>query len=394
MAQIDAAIKEAEALLKRARTGVVLDDVFFAHRLLKLRPTVDPACKTMWTDGITLGYNPAWVAGLDLNTAKGILCHEVMHCLMLHHLRCGSRDPQKWNQATDYAINGILLQAGKTLPQGALVSDAYKGKSAEEIYGMLPDSPPDGNGGQGGQGGQRGQDGDPGGCGEVRPYPGPDGSGQPSKADLEQAEADEKISAQQGKALAKAVGSMPGSLSEVVDQLLEPKVDWKEALQRFVSQAAMDDYSWRKPNTRYQSTGVILPGLYSEKLVPIAVGIDTSGSVSSEDLRQIAGELDEILRVHKARVSVVYCDAKIQGTAEFTAEDSPITLKPAGRGGTSLHPVFDHFAEAEEEPACLVYFSDLEVSSFPADPGYPVMWIQTPGSGRKPPFGEVIKIKL
>lgn len=387
---LSSATAEAIAVLKRAKTGVVLDDVFFAHRLLKLRQHEDPNCKTMWVDGVTLGYNPAWISSLSLAEAKGVLCHEVLHCLMLHHLRQGNRSHKKWNQATDYAINGILLEAGKTLPKGALVSDAYKGKSAEEIYGMLPD-PPQG-GGQGGN--QGGQDGDPGGCGEVRPYPGPAGDGQPSKADMEQAEAEEKIGAQQGKALAKAAGTMPGGLSEVVDQLLEPKVDWREALHRFVSQAAMDDYSWRKPNVRYQSTGVILPGLYSEKLVPIAVGIDTSGSVSTEDLRQIAGELDEILRVHKARVSVVYCDTKIQGEEEFTAEDSPISLEAKGRGGTCFHPVFAHFAEADEEPACLVYFSDLEVSSFPADPGYPVMWIQTPGDGRKPPFGEVVKIKL
>ena len=98
----------------------------------------DPTAPSMWTDGKTLAYNPAWINGLTLDEVKGVLCHEVMHVALLHNLRRDQRDPAKWNMAADHAVNPILLDANMTLPKDGLIGREYEGMAAEEIYNRLP----------------------------------------------------------------------------------------------------------------------------------------------------------------------------------------------------------------------------------------------------------------
>jgi len=70
---------EARRQLVKARSGLVLDHVFFGSLALRLRLVEDPKCKTAWTDGVHLGYNPEFIGGLTLDETKGLLAHEVMH---------------------------------------------------------------------------------------------------------------------------------------------------------------------------------------------------------------------------------------------------------------------------------------------------------------------------
>jgi hypothetical protein len=45
-------------------------------------------------------------------------------------------DPRRWNEACDYAINPLLLDAGLGLPDGVLVDPRFRGMSAEQIYNL------------------------------------------------------------------------------------------------------------------------------------------------------------------------------------------------------------------------------------------------------------------
>jgi hypothetical protein len=60
-----------------------------------------------------------------------------MHVALAHHCRRGERDAQLWNQATDYAVNPILINNGISLPNDALIDPAFYDLGAEEIYGRL-----------------------------------------------------------------------------------------------------------------------------------------------------------------------------------------------------------------------------------------------------------------
>jgi predicted metal-dependent peptidase len=126
------------AQLTRARTQLVLDHPFFGSLALRLRLIEDASAKTAYTDGVVIGYNPAFIGTLDLAQTKWLLAHEVMHVACMHHTRRESRDIDRWNVAADYAINGILEEAGFKTPEGFLLNPDFFGKSAEAIYVLLP----------------------------------------------------------------------------------------------------------------------------------------------------------------------------------------------------------------------------------------------------------------
>jgi hypothetical protein len=69
----------------------------------------------MATDGVSLYYNPEFVDTLNSATLAGVLAHEVMHPALQHHVRRSRRDPKRWNEACDYAINPLLLDAGRVM---------------------------------------------------------------------------------------------------------------------------------------------------------------------------------------------------------------------------------------------------------------------------------------
>ena len=109
-----------EEKLSRARTQLLLNQPFFGTLCLRLKMVSMPGFPTMATDGRRLVYNPAFVEKLTPGKLEGVLAHEVMHCALAHHCRRGERDAALWNQATDYAINPILISNGMTLPADVL----------------------------------------------------------------------------------------------------------------------------------------------------------------------------------------------------------------------------------------------------------------------------------
>lgn len=123
--------------IKQQRKRLILVEEFFGNLALRLTLKEDWTCKTMWVDGVYLGYNPAFVIGLTDAEIKGVLAHEVLHVACGHCWRRGSRDQELWNEACDYAINHIVLEAGFVLPKGALYEKEFAGKSAETIYDIL-----------------------------------------------------------------------------------------------------------------------------------------------------------------------------------------------------------------------------------------------------------------
>jgi predicted metal-dependent peptidase len=271
--------------IARQRTELVLSQPFFGALALRLNVREDPSTKTFWVDGETLGYNPTYMETLSDLEVRGVVAHEVLHVANGHCWRQGARDPDRWNDACDYAINPIVLSAGMVLPKGALVDPRYTGKSAEEIYGLLtqeakqkqqqqqkqspqqqqpqkqqpqpgPQDQQQPNGKQaakpGGQNGTaQGQSpGDspshPGSFGEVRPYKGPD---KPVK------EAEWKVAVTQAAKAAAMRGKLPGDLQAMAGEAVRPVVDWRAVLHRFAQQSSPSDYSFAAPNRRYLHLG-------------------------------------------------------------------------------------------------------------------------------------------
>lgn len=376
-----------------ARASLILDQPFFGTLALRLEPTEDLACSTFWTDGKSLGYNPAFAESLSPQELIGVICHEVLHAANGHPWRRGGRGKEKFNAAADYSINPLIIEAGMRLPGDPLIDKAYEGMSAEEIYARLPDQPRSkGNGGSSqkdaGSGSNRNKtDGDGGegrpdyGCGEVRDAQGDDKDVQ---------EAEWQVATFQAVQAAKAQGKLPAGLERLVNEMRKPRIDWRAALRRFVQQCARNDYSWAQPNRRYVASGLYLPTLRSERMPPLVIAVDTSVSIGQQEMDDFAAEASAIMEeCSPETIYVVYCDARVQKVGQFEAGE-PIKLEPKGGGGTDFSPVFAWIGKGSIEPACLIYLTDL-MGSFPSEPpDYPVLWVTT--TDLAAPFGETIKL--
>ena len=136
--------------------------------------------------------------------------------------------------------------------------------------------------------------------------------------------------------------------------------------------------------------GIYLPSLQSESSITMVVAIDTSCSISENNLNQAASELVEIQSVMNATLYVVYVDATFQGSQVFYPEDE-LKLEAKGGGGTDFRPAFEWVEKEELDIDCMVYLTDGYCSSFPEqEPEYPVLWI----TNRKhwtTPFGEIVE---
>ena len=126
-----------EHKISQARVRLLLSQPFFGTLCLRLKLVPVPSFPTMATDGRCIAYNPAFIEKLSPAELEGVLAHEIMHLALAHHCRRGERDAQLWNEATDYAVNPILIYSGITLPKDALIDPAFADLGAEEIYARL-----------------------------------------------------------------------------------------------------------------------------------------------------------------------------------------------------------------------------------------------------------------
>jgi len=179
-----------------------------------------------------------------------------------------------------------------------------------------------------------------------------------------------------------------------VESIRHPKVPWQEQLRDYVSAFARDDYSWQRPNRRYEETGFTLPSLRNFRCGCVAVAIDTSGSIGQIEFEQFMGELRDILETVKPeRLILLQADAEV---ADYRVLENGETLddkiQMCGGGGTDFRPVFDRIEEEGEQPEVLIYLTDA-CGSFPDQaPGYPVIWAVT--TDAETPWGDRIRVSL
>lgn len=385
---------QADRILK-ARMEVILTAPFFGSLLMRLKMIPDAGIPTFRTDGRVIRYNEEFADSLSDPELRGVLVHEVCHCAQGHLWRMGQRDPDRWNRAIDYAINGMLdsfvteersrfeQQHGPgrfvepwALPGGqnvGLLDHAFDGLSSEEIYGRLPESPP-GNGSANQPS-----------CGEIE-QPAENEGNAPSSLEDEW-----KIAVTQAATVAKMRGELPASLARLVGELLEPKVPWRQVLREFIRTLARDDYSWRRPNRRYLPQGVVLPSLHSERMGHLAIAVDTSGSIDDHTLAEFQAEIQAALdECQPECVEVIYCDTTINGIEEFQPGDA-VHLTAQGGGGTDFRPVFEHLDQADEPPVACIYLTDGHGRFPDSEPDYPILWASIDRDFF--PFGQLVAVK-
>lgn len=357
-------------------------------------------CKTMSTDGYHIFFNASWVANLTQSEIRGVLAHEVLHVLFQHSLRRGSRDPEVWNIAADHAINLLLMEVGFLLPKGGFADYAFRGLSAEQIYALLPSKATyakDGMKSKAGASGGAENTGDIPAIGadildpENSEVMGARDVDMPDRAQLQEICATLRVDA-----VSKLQGAAVGFFQTECTAVEDSKIDWRELLRGWLVDRIKNDWSLWPCSKKHLYRGLYMPSLGIEAPGHIVFAVDTSGSMSDQDLAEIFAEIRVYRETYPCRLTVIQCDAAIQSVTtyeEMDGEEIPNKVSLFGRGGTDFRPVFD-WVDENAEGAYLIYATD-GFGKFPAlDQTGGVIWLllQNHQMISKFPFGECVKI--
>ena len=410
--------KQTMAVMCQDRQKLLVRFPFTGGFLMRLEfvPVRDCRLRTAATDGERIFMDIAFCTTLSNDERLFVRAHEVWHCVLMHMLRCQTRDPSAFNVATDMEVNRMLKKEGLKPPSKCLMPKAeWDELSAEEIYEHIRKRPKQGMQEQDVRGVDM-QDGD--GIGSDKQfdkhiYPSTS-SGEDDTivvtdqwgevgfdkdyAPLITKELADKIRerivavAQQ---IERTRGTIPEHLANIVRAALRPQIRWQEVLAQFVTSCYGGSRRWLPPNRRHISQGLYLQSSRKERL-QAAVAIDTSGSTTA-DLPQFFSELTSLLNTFgDYELTVIQCDCEIQNVEKFDAYNqfhSP-DWKTFGHGGTDFRPPFIYVAEHPEiEPSCLIYITDGCGPAPDNPPPYPVLWILT-GDGEKPaPWGWDLRLR-
>jgi predicted metal-dependent peptidase len=362
--------KRIDRLLAKARTALVLEHPFVGNIALNMPFKIDYNCRTAATNGKEIRYNPYFMDDLNDEERKFVVAHECFHPMLDHNFRRGERQPKRWNMAGDYVINQLLTDEGigKMPKFGLLDKTIYTngGGTTDGIYNLLP---------------EQDEDGDDPSMDDCE-----DGGGSP--AEQQQQAAEWKVRVAQAAQAAKMMGKMSAGLERLVGEVLEPKVDWRDVLRKFVEKCRNDQRSFARPNRRFIGQGLYLPSISGEALGELVFAIDTSGSIGQEELNQFAAEIRTVKEEgNPSAIHVVYFDSEVCHYDRFGRDDE-LQFAPHGGGGTAFSPVFNYLNEHDIEPVACIFLTDLYCDDFGDAPQYPVLWVST--HENEAPFGEVV----
>jgi predicted metal-dependent peptidase len=175
----------------------------------------------------------------------------------------------------------------------------------------------------------------------------------------------------------KSQGNVPGNIAQLVSEILESKVNWRAIFRNFVAKRRHTNKkaTWKRPNRRL---GRQVMGYKKSKRISVFVFVDTSGSVSSEELAMFNGEMQKMY-ASGAEITVIECDAAIQKVYKYTKYIEP---EFRGRGGTDFRPPFEYIKKNNEHPDCIIYLTD-GYGHAPDKCNIPVLWALTP-QGQRP----------
>tara|TARA_Y100000385_G_scaffold59718_1_gene57848 strand:- start:1192 stop:2352 length:1161 start_codon:yes stop_codon:yes gene_type:complete len=379
-------------LVAKTTKELILQEPFYGLFLIginkKFTDSIPTAGVSKHGIGMQLTINPEFYTNLNKLHRYGLIKHELLHIAFGHLLMRDLYSNHKlFNIAADLEINQYI--DGDTLPEGGLLLSSFPElnlprKAGTKVYYSLLEQAQDDGTSPSLDSLMDKMDGESEYChGTWNEF---DDLSEPDKKLLEkQVEHQLKNAAE---TTIKKQGNIPGEFKDLIERLfhIEPaKFDWKGYLKRFVGNSSIvfTKKLRRKYNKRYSGS----PGLKIKFKNHILVGVDTSGSVNNEELKEFFSELAHMSRTgHK--ISVAQCDTRLRSVEEFNPKKDWEIL---GRGGTSFQPVIDHYNEKGSYTA-LIYLTDGEAYS-PEDCPKNTLWVLSSISEMNNELpGQVIKL--
>lgn len=314
---------------------------------------------------VILYINKEFWFGMSFEEKFGVCKHEMMHLCFMHLITGNSYPNRKLdNIATDLEINQYI--AKDHLPEGCITLESVKKefgvdcppKSGRDVYYKMLES--------------------------KVPEEFDLGDNEHFWEAIEQlSEADKAVIQNQinwrmehtSQELEKSKpGSTPGEISTLIAlHKIPPRFDWKKYIRLWVgnSSEVYTKQSRFKPNPFF-------PGTPSSKIKlkhNILCAIDTSGSVSNEELEEFMSEIYNLWKFGHT-ITILCVDTKIyepyiyKGSAE---------IEMYGRGGTYFTPTIEYF-NTHPEYSCMIYFTD-GYAEMPPNANKPMLWVVSSNGG-------------
>ena len=348
--------------ITKAKIQLQKEAPFFAHLVMNMSIKENKEIPTMGVNfkGDAI-YNPEFVEKLTDSELKGVLCHETMHVALQHLLRAGKRDHTLFNIAADIIINYMILSENYDLPAGVLLPESKgasifklqgkngwfeidaEGKSAEEVYEYLSsnakklDIPVIGEG-------------------QFDEHQFSD--------DLSESEKQAVAKEWQGKLVdaateAKPRGKLPGYIDRMMDDILNPKLNWKALLYQYLTKDILYNFTYKKPGRRSYSTGYYMPHEIKENL-NITCTVDCSGSISKQEYTEYMSEITGIANAFtQINMDIIFWDTEIRQVEKVTRNNQKklLEIKIPGGGGTSISCLANYFKD-RQAPQLMVHLTD------------------------------------
>ena len=350
-------IKTAEERITQSRVRLLLTKPFFGQLAVRLK--IEDATSylpTAATDGRRFMFNRKFVDSLNDEMLDFLVGHEVLHCVFDHMQARGDRQPQLYNAAADYNINMTLVEQniGKPITEDKLEGGKicldwkYQGWNSYEIYDDLLQSQKD----------AKGMD------VHMDELETGDKDGENAGAGTEMSEEEKKALADEIKQAtiqaAQAAGEgVPDVIKRMISELVAPKMDWRDILRTQLESSLKNDFTFMRPSKR--SGEVLFPGMNKDEELNIAIGLDTSGSISQDMLRDFLSEVQGIMDQYQSyKVHIFQFDTDVYGAEDFTSDDgrTMAEYELKGGGGTDFDVVFNYLEQYNIEPDQLVMFTD------------------------------------
>jgi predicted metal-dependent peptidase len=456
--------------VKRCISKILMKGGFFGNVLSEIPVAVSKECEFFSTDGTVFIFNPENILEMSDDEVIWAINQGIIHLALQHFDRKQNNDQSIWNQACDIAAEPYLEGIGKSALPIKYKNPKFDGKSAEEIYSELERSgsdtsyksycdvlepgeintektsetimgdldsvrgedhefdkkefdekgeqkePSDEKGegeteGPGTPGDEEGEPSDEWGDGEVEDKK--DWDEKIEKKEKKEPVTKEDISKKIQEITERAAnkgtggGGVSPALRKFIEDLVNPQVDWRKILQKYVSESDDDPTMYKIPNRRYASRDIYLPGLKGkeEGFGTVVIAVDTSGSIGQDEYNTFLAESRSILKSFNPKeIYIIYCSDGMEppsgGIDRLASAAQPLDkskqMSTGGNDGGFDPPikwVEDNLIRKGKDLACMIYFTDGGAE----DPERPkwhrkMIWAMT--TSHKMPFGKHVNVPV
>ncbi len=370
----------------KSRVKLLKKSPFFGTILLHTEYELTDSIETAATDGTILLINEEWMCSQTEDNFNGVLLHETLHMALCHIDRTKDlSDIMLANIAADIIVNGIIKDNSISLPKEAIYDDDLKHLGVREIYSILKEKQQENKDYISEKYGDEAVN-------ECLKKKGDSASGEESKVS-NKSKWEDVINKAKTVAKMRQAGVKGSGMSRVFKELLDPSINWKDALYRYVTASRADFEGYDR---RFIHDQLYIDDVGGNR-VHVAAFVDTSGSVDEKLLQEFLSELFFAINSMRGTTGhLYYFDTELYPQGNI--EDLDGVPKPVGLGGTSFVPIMAELDSLSNHNPHVntvgIIYTDGYAPMTWKEPETSLLWCISPGGIKNEviKYGDVVRI--